>query len=304
MRDTEGHGRTRRRPEQASCSHGVATGLSGGIDSFSVLADHHYAADLPRVERLTHLLYNNVGSHGRHGDGLFLKRLARLRPTAERIGLPLVTVNSNLDDFFGAHLAFQPTITPRNAAVAHLLQRGIGTALIASSYPYRWVKVARAGDSSYADPIILPILSTGALTLNAVGSEYRRVEKIAQAAELADSWDCLDVCVLSTDGTNCSRCWKCVRTMLTLEILGKLERYEAVFDMDVYRQCSRDPYIADVMTNWREPVTREVVVLARERGFPVPAGALKALPGVVAPKVRRVVADNVWSARRWVREHR
>ena len=45
--------------EEAS---GVATGFSSGIDSFAVLADHYYADKVPSNFRLTHLLYNNVGS--------------------------------------------------------------------------------------------------------------------------------------------------------------------------------------------------------------------------------------------------
>ncbi len=54
---------------------GVATGFSGGIDSFCVLADHYYA-EASGDRKVTHLLFNNVGSHGRAGRTLFQERLA------------------------------------------------------------------------------------------------------------------------------------------------------------------------------------------------------------------------------------
>ena len=74
---------------QTQPANGVATGFSGGIDSFSVLADHFYSK-IPQKFRITHLLFNNVGSHG-HGPGgerLFQDRYERLVPAAETIGLP------------------------------------------------------------------------------------------------------------------------------------------------------------------------------------------------------------------------
>src|SRR4028118_737543 len=93
---------------------GVATGFSGGIDSFSVLADHHYT-DVPTGFRLTHLLYNNVGSHEKGGSRLFRERYEHIRPTAERIGLPFIAVDTNVSAFYSG-FKFQQTHTPRNAS--------------------------------------------------------------------------------------------------------------------------------------------------------------------------------------------
>src|SRR5690606_21978448 len=47
---------------------GVATGFSAGIDSFSVLADHYYHSTSQNYT-ITHLLFNNVGSHGSGKNG-------------------------------------------------------------------------------------------------------------------------------------------------------------------------------------------------------------------------------------------
>jgi hypothetical protein len=35
---------------------------------------------------------------------------------------------------------------------------------------------------------------------------------------------------------NCGKCWKCARQQLTLELMGKLEKYSEVFDLPYYHQ--------------------------------------------------------------------
>lgn len=111
--------------EQEKSASGVATGFSGGIDSYCTLADHYYS-DIPKRFKITHLLFNNVGSHGSGGEQLFRKRFERLMPVVERTGLPFVMINSNLDLFYSNKIGFQQTHTLRNASVALLLQGGIG----------------------------------------------------------------------------------------------------------------------------------------------------------------------------------
>lgn len=233
---------------------GVATGFSAGIDSFTAVAEHDP----------TTLLFNNVGSHGPAGR-LFRPRFER----AARVdlGLPFVAVDSNLDDFYD-DLSFQRTHTMRNAAVAHVLHPSVGTWLYASGLPYTAVKVAPAHDLAYVDPILLPLLSTPAIELRSVGGEHTRVTKTMLVAEMPPSWEALDVCVNSPDGGNCSGCWKCLRTLLTLDVGGVLDRYEPVFDLDVYRRHRAD-YL-DTVAASSDPLLAEIRGFAAERGYPLP----------------------------------
>ena len=86
---------------------GVATGFSAGIDSFCTLADHYYFEKFENF-KVSHLLFNNVGSHGSGAAGiqLFRKRNERLLPAVSKIGLPWVQIDSNLDDFYEKTLGF------------------------------------------------------------------------------------------------------------------------------------------------------------------------------------------------------
>ena len=253
---------------------GVATGFSAGIDSFCVLADHHYGSAAPGF-RLTHLLFHNVGSHGETdpdaAEQLFLDRSGRARATAARIGLPFVAVNSNLDSFYDEGMDFFMTHTLRNASVALLLQEGIGRYLYASAYQYGDLFVGPSDSISYSEPISLNMVSTDACDMISHGSEYSRVEKTLRVAEMEDSYDTLDVCVRKQVGGNCSCCWKCLRTLLTLEVSGLTERYASVFDLAVYRK-HRTPFITKVLRS-NDPLLREIAQFAQQRDFRFPTSA-------------------------------
>ncbi len=255
---------------------GLATGFSGGIDSFSVLGDHWFRP-VPARSRLTHLLYHYVVTPTPETEVLFRERFARLAPTAAKLGLPFVSVQTNVGEFYGARLNFQQTHTPRNVAAALVLQRGLSRYYYASGYAYRDIFVGATYDLAYSDPIGVPMLSTETMQPASVGGDHRRVEKTLQVAEIPESWNVLDVCVWAREAGNCSRCWKCLRTLLTLEIGGVLERYSGVFDLRQYRR-SRLRYMGEVLRS-RNPLLREIVEFARDRGFVFP------LPGRLYARV-------------------
>jgi hypothetical protein len=248
---------------------GVASGFSAGIDSFSVLADHHYKKNVPPGFRITHLLYNNVGSHGGGAERLFKERYERLKPFVDKqIGLPFIAINSNLNSFYKG-FSFERTHTPRNTSVALMLQHGIGRFLYASAYTYTDNRISNNDSMGRSDPITLPLLSTEVLDAFSVDSQYTRVEKTIRVAEIEDSYKFIDVCVRDDKARNCSTCWKCMRTLLTLEIAGKIDQYSNVFNIEAYYQA-RERYIAYKVLQGNDPLTREIIQFAKARKFQFP----------------------------------
>lgn len=246
-------------------AEGVATGFSGGIDSFTVLADHYLSSDLPESLRLTHLLYNDVGAHGAPLSAVFRKKSEGARRIAVSLGLPLIVVQSNMDEFYPSHLFFQQTHTPRNAAVPLFLQAGIGRFLYASAVPFNIAHARETDMSGAADTISLPVLSTTALELRSSGSQYSRVAKTLRVATVPQSYSTLDVCASPNGDPNCSVCWKCMRTELTLEIAGVLDRYAHVFDITKYTRA-KPRYLPGILMS-NDPLLREVVEFAREQKY-------------------------------------
>lgn len=262
---------------------GLATGFSAGVDSYCVLADRHFGS-VPGGLRITHLLFNNVGSHGEGGERLFRVRLERLLPIAAELGLPIVPVNSNLDTFYERELDFQSTHTVRNLSVPLLLQDGIDGFLYASTFSFADLRISPTYDMAYADPVILPLFSTETLGTESAGGEYTRVEKTLRVAELPIAWRTLDVCVHSARSgqrPNCSTCWKCLRTLATLEIAGKLELFESSFDLERYRG-QRESFFGK-LTSSDDPLLEEVVAFAESTGFELPASSRLLASHLVQP---------------------
>jgi len=273
---------------------GVAMGFSAGIDSFSALGDHYYS-DVPEGFEVTHLLFNNVGSHGSEAERLFNDRYERVRSVVEEIDLPFVKINSNLNRFYD--ISFKKTHTPRNVSVALLLQGGIKRFFYGSAYHFKDIYVKEADTFGHIDPIVLPLLSTDGLDVRQAGNEYTRIEKTHQVAEIKESHHSLNVCVDSIEAGNCSTCWKCRRTIFTLEIAGLLDRYSAVFDIEAYRK-GRWLHHAEVLEK-TDPYNRELETFAKENGcqFPIHSRLfaklrLGALSEIVSNRARQRVAES------------
>lgn len=249
---------------------GVGTGFSAGIDSFAVLAEHHFQP-APADLRLTHLALFNVGSmtSGEPGRRRFRRVHALLSPAADRIGLPLVPLDSNLDDFY-AFTGFRQTHGPRNLSAASLLQGGLGRFYVASGYPFAATSVGRAPSTAYSDAVSIPLLTARQFRPIFHGGQYTRVEKTLMVARIPESHESLNVCTtLTGDGRNCSRCRKCLRTALTLEIAGQLDEYRRVFDLSMYNR-SRRAYLDEVASS-TDAYSVEIRDLARKTGFPLPS---------------------------------
>jgi len=60
-----------------------------------------------------------------------------------------------------------------------------------------------------------------------------------------------------------------MRTLLTLDILGAIDRYAKVFDLSLY-QTHRASYISEVLENQGNGSNKEIYNEMLMRGFPVP----------------------------------
>jgi hypothetical protein len=271
------------------CSEGVLAGFSGGIDSFCNYYDHS-GDRAPKEHHITHFVYNNVGSHGQISSvrdyAVFVKRFAVLKKFAHREGKPFIMVNSNLDDIISMN--FQMTHTIRNVAVALLLQNRMSRFLYASSYPFQKIRVKPHHDISLLDPVLLPLLGTEGLECAASGGQYTRVAKTACVALMEASMQFLDICIQpeSANRRNCSLCWKCLRTQLTLAVLGKLDQYDRIFDISVYRRFEK-LYLIEVLKS-HDPFLQEIADLIRIKSFSVPRSVRLAAtftPRCIAQKI-------------------
>lgn len=215
-------------------SHGaVGTGISRGVDSLHALASQN--TDTYPKHRITHLLFNNVGSHGDGNKGrkLFNERADISRKFAKEYNLQIIVTDSNLMDVIQQNHFKSHTYS--SIFPVYCLQKLFSIYYYASSgYKYHEFTLAdkeNTGPGSY-EFISLPLFSTESLRIYSEGESKSRLDKIKTIAHYKPAHDYLEVCLTSSH--NCNTCEKCVRTLLALDALGVLANFAKVFDTEYY----------------------------------------------------------------------
>ncbi|WP_303317381.1 hypothetical protein Q4Q34_01110 [Flavivirga abyssicola] len=225
----------------------TSTGVSCGIDSFATIAMHH---GLESSYAIKYLTYFNAGSHGVYGgeiaNNIYNKRLLKVKDYARKVNLPLVLIESNIMEVIDVN--FQSLHTLIHLSCVLSIQKLIRTYYYASSFRFDYYNIY--GINSSWDILILKLLETESTNFYSSASQYTRFERTKIVADYEPSYHFLDVCTDAQNSKkiNCSKCEKCVRTQLTLELLGKLEAYDSVFEFDVYKKY-RDRFISELLTD-------------------------------------------------------
>lgn len=219
---------------------GAATGYSGGIDSLATIK-LHTDSDCPEPYRLRYLTFFNSGSASnadgtravtRSGDDLFLGRAKFARAFSRASGIPLIIVDSNLNDYLKTD--FSLTHSYRNCGTALLLQKAFSAYYYSSAgFGLTRFSVNPRNDCSHYDDFLLRFFDNGNVTFYSALTSYSRFRKTEVVSEFPLAREFLNVCVREV--SNCGRCKKCLRTLIALDLLDKLDSFDRVFDVDDYR---------------------------------------------------------------------
>lgn len=221
--------------EPLPCAGAVGTGISCGVDSLHALANQ--TAMKFKKHNITHLTFNNVGSHGKgeHAEKLYKARLERPQSFAKEYGFEFVASDSNLQNVVEQNHFKSHTYSSMFAV--YCLQKLYSVYYYASSgykyHEFRLYELPGSSCGSY-EMLSLPLLSTHNLRIYSEGEGMTRMEKLKAVVNYAPSYKYLNVCL--KEGDNCGTCEKCVRTLLGLDALGALDKYTEVFDVDYYRK--------------------------------------------------------------------
>ena len=256
----------------------IGTGISCGVDSLSTVYDHFIRETDPNY-RINALFYFNCGIFGEFDDPK-VQELTKLRNepgknVAKALGLPCYCVNSNLHAFRKlADMNKLNFISVYSCALS--LSNAVSRYYVSSGTSYEEIKAYRdhyhnRDMSAFCESYLVPLIQTERTELIVDGCQYRRVDKLRNIADWDIARKYLNVCWRYTpDGSNCSMCVKCLRTLLPLEILGKLDDFAAVFDVEEYRKISFRYKIRCLQNYGEDPFETENVDFARENNFPMP----------------------------------
>ena len=233
----------------------IGTGFSCGVDSLSSVYNRYVLDDDPEY-RINGLFFYSSGVHGHYDDErslqLFAKRYDSVQSAANKLGLPLYVIDTNLHAFtlghewYGSRVAY---LAYYSCILA--LERGIKMYYIPSAYGYGGFmeygfKAAKEIDfSEFAEFYALPLIRTKNIELVPEGGQFNRSEKVEQIADWEIAREHLDVCNTVDElydtydiHHNCSHCGKCIRVLQPLEAMGKLDDFAGLFDVDRYRRES------------------------------------------------------------------
>ena len=225
---------------------GVVCGMSCGVDSLYTL--HIYNSDsTPTNMKLTHLIYceldyifpNVMPPYGI--DEIFLKEeqidsiiVKGAATIADRHHMPLLHFHSNLDrDFCRGGMIYSGMY--RYLACVLALEKLFSTYIVSSSGNGKQVEEASiiSPTQNYED-LICESLDTEKLRYM-ISDHTTRTDKIRAIADDADFSDFASICYSIDNGAlNCGECYGCMKTIIPLDILGKLDQFGKIFDIAKY----------------------------------------------------------------------
>lgn len=218
--------------------------------------NNRYVLDDDPEYRINGLFFYSSGVHGDFGDEralrLFEKRHASVQEAADKLGLPLYVIDTNIHaftlghDWYGARVQY---LGYYSCILA--LEREIKMYYVPSAYGYGGFmeygfRAAKGIDfSEFAEFYALPLIRTCNIELVPEGGQFDRSEKVEQIADWDIAREYLDVCNTVTElydtydiHHNCSHCGKCIRVLQPLEAMEKLDDFAKLFDMDRYKRES------------------------------------------------------------------
>ena len=253
----------------------IGASISCGVDSFTTLYDRFEKETDPEY-RVNSVFFFNCGSYGSFYDERsyqgYLKRYRENKPAADELGLPMYLVESNIQ-FFQDEMGLNRIGHLNLWSCVLCLQRKVCKYYISSSNSYDETlkynkEVWNEFLDAYSGGSIISLIQTERLELIYDGAQYMRTEKTEHIAEWKIAQKHLNVCF--STAPNCTVCPKCLRTLMTLEIIGKLNGFSQVFDLNVYSRLRFHNHCTQVALYKKDLFSRENVDFARARGMKLP----------------------------------
>ena len=277
---------------------GVGTGMSCGVDSLYTL--HEFMETEPAENKLTHLMYFNMGAifhpdssdkktrysieeFYKKTDEMSEEKMTKATEVADMVDLPLVYVSSNMDsDYYRG--AYGYTAVYRNCACVLALQKLFRMYYCSSAGWPDYFDLSLSEGSEHYEMLLCQCLSTESCSF--VLSDYvTRIEKTETIADWDVAWNYLDVCF---NFRNCGKCSKCYRTLLTLDLMGKVDKFSPVFDVDAYKRNKSRAYgwlsyarLGDAKDD-NAVFARDIYEYAKKKNAKIPAAAALYAAGHVA----------------------
>lgn len=212
----------------------VATGMSCGVDSLYSVA--LYRDSQYRSMRLTHLY---CGNYLYGNSGPIYERAERV---SRDLGLPLICTATNINEALRLPHLFTHFFKTMFGVLA--LRKLFRTYYYstAEDFSHFNLKDNSIRDTAQWELLLLYTFSDPDLQIITGGVKSDRLGKTRAITSLPVANKYLNVCLYPSQEKNCGGCAKCMRTLLMLDMLGALERFAEVFDIERYHLNRLDAF--------------------------------------------------------------
>ena len=258
----------------------IGTGFSGGIDSFSTIYDNYVLESDPEY-KIDTFVFLNVGSHGKYYEEktkvLFQNRYNYLKKYTDTINLPFIPIDTNIHYYYQEWMHLL-TLTLNLTAGILLLEKIFKKYYVASpGYNYsQWIDIASKKRNKslapFAEPYLLPLLSTETTEFIPDGTQHTRLQKTINIINYPLTKQFLDVCWYDEpQKKGCGICPKCARVGQTLSIIGKLDDYKDVLNIEKYKESELRLKCRAVLGYKIDPFMYDIVNYAEQNGKKYPS---------------------------------
>lgn len=219
----------------------VATGISCGVDSLYTIAVH--TKKLPDACRLNTLCFFNVGAAMKGEEELrtplVQQRLDLAKMFASEYNFNFIFIESNIHLIFNKYHKYSHLELHTFMALFCLLhiQNGLDKYYYSSGYSYTDFtlnnKKNEEFDCAHYDLLTLNMASVNQMKFYSTGGAIGRLEKIKLLVNYPPAYKYLNVCVNQIQNDNI--CFKCQRTLLEINAVGDIEKFNNVFDVQYFR---------------------------------------------------------------------
>ena len=247
----------------------VGTSASGGVDSFYSICKH--VNNTYTKYNLTHLLIANqfnIYNDEKEVREQFKRLVEDTKKIPANYNLELVTIYTNHHEFLFD--GFVQEYSLRICSYVLALQKLFGVYYVSSGVPIKLFEFANH-DSDGFDVFNLSVISNDQVTFYSSGGEVARTEKIKYIADDKFVQKSLKVCN-DNEQENCGKCEKCMRTMLSLDIVGKLEAFDQSFPIEKFRQ-NKNSYLSLIEGNYIES-SIDLLDSIKRYGYRVPISSV------------------------------
>ena len=296
----------------------IGTGLSCGVDSLSTVYDRYVKED-DLDYRVNALFFMDTGWNGdflqKQSMDLCLERYNANKKAADELGLPLHLVISNFHAFtyklyYGVSMQMGYFA---NYSCVMGLQRGINKYYTSNCFSYNQMlkfglKRKGADFSEFSEPYSVPLIQTEQLELVTDGCQYERTQKIERLSEWEIAQKYMSPCSCRSydsdvrHAVNCSSCRKCMQVMMTLDAIGKLDKFTGIFDVNEYRKHLRYEKANAVYNHFMgipEGNEPDIYVFLKKHGVKLPSfpvAFIYLIPTFTKKLLRKIIGEKSYAA--------